>query len=73
MNKNADHQNFDIFSINIFSLQAQTKSLYISQVVSNFYGTEFEAWTDFGPAGSTEKKIWAIKYATWSQFFHVSK
>ena len=33
------------------------QSLYISNVVSNFYGTEIEIWAGFGPVGSTEKKI----------------
>ena len=37
----------------------QTKSLYISRMVSNFYGTEIMIWTGFGPAGNTEKKIGA--------------
>ena len=36
------------------------KSLYISQAVSNFYGTEIEIWAGFGPVGITEKKIWAF-------------
>ena len=25
--------------------------------MSNFYGTEFEFWVDFGPVGGTEKKF----------------
>ena len=35
-----------------------TKSLYISRAVSNFYGTEIEICAGFGPVGSTEKKMW---------------
>ena len=31
------------------------KSLHISCVVSNFYGTEIEIRAGFGPVGSTEK------------------
>ena len=46
-----------------------TKSLYISRAVSNFYGTEIEIWAGFGPVGSTEKKIGSIK--RWGRFFHV--
>ena len=26
---------------------------------SHFYGTEYEAWADFGPVGNTEKKNWS--------------
>ena len=37
-----------------------SKSLYISRVVSDFHGTEFVIWADFGPVGSTEKKIFKI-------------
>ena len=33
--------------------------MYISCVVSNFHGTEFDIWAGFGPIGSTEKKVWA--------------
>ena len=33
-----------------------TKSLYITHPVSNFYETEIEIWTGFGPVGNTEKK-----------------
>ena len=36
-----------------------TKSLYRSRAGSNFYGTEYEIWTDFGPVGNTENKIGA--------------
>ena len=35
-----------------------TKSLYISSAVSNFYDTEIEIWTGFGPVGNTEKINW---------------
>ena len=31
------------------------KSLYISWVLSNFYGTKIEIWAGFGPVGNTEK------------------
>ena len=37
-----------------------SKSLYISNAVSNFYGTGIEIWAGFGQVGNTEKKIWAI-------------
>ena len=33
----------------------QTKSLYISRAVSNFYETQFEIWAGFGLVGSPEK------------------
>ena len=36
-----------------------TKSIYRSREGSNFYGTEYEIWADFGPVGNTEKKNWA--------------
>jgi hypothetical protein len=36
----------------------QPKSLYESQAVSNFYGTEMEIWAGFGPVGITGKKFW---------------
>ena len=37
-----------------------------------FYGTKYEIWADFGPIGNTEKKIWAVKYATFDGvFFHL--
>ena len=35
---------------------SETKSLYISREVSNFYGTEIEIWAGFGLVGNTEKK-----------------
>ena len=38
----------------------ETKSLYISHPVSNYYGTEIEIWAGFGPIGNTEKKNWAF-------------
>ena len=44
-----------------------TKSLYISHVVSIFYGTKIEVWVGFGPVGSTEKKI----RSDYEQLFHV--
>ena len=31
------------------------QSLYISHMVSNFYGTEIEIWAGFKPVGITEK------------------
>ena len=34
-----------------------TKSLWISCVVSNFYGTEIEIWSGYGEVGNTEKKL----------------
>ena len=39
--------------------ESDAKSLYISRVASNFYGTEIEIWAGFGPVGNTEKKNWA--------------
>ena len=36
------------------------KSLYISQEVSNFNGTEIEIWAGFGQVGNTEKKNWVV-------------
>ena len=35
----------------------QAKSLYKSPALSNFYETENQVWTGFGPLGNTEKKI----------------
>ena len=37
-------------------MQWKTKSLYISLMVSSFYGTEIEIWVGFGPVGNFEKK-----------------
>ena len=42
----------------------EVKSLYKSLAGSHFYGTEYEIWADFGPVGSKEKKIGAVKYAS---------
>ena len=39
------------------TVQWKTKSLYISLVVSSFYGTEIEIWVGFGPVGNTEKRM----------------
>ena len=36
----------------------ESKSLYISHAVSNFYGTKIEICAGFGPVGITEKKNW---------------
>jgi hypothetical protein len=33
------------------SFAAALKSLYISHVVSHFYGTEYDIWAGFGPVG----------------------
>ena len=49
------------------------KSLYRSRAGSHFYGTEYEIWADFRPVGNTEKKHWAVNYATFRVFFYVSK
>ena len=38
----------------------EPKSLYISDVVCHFYGTEYDIWADFGQDGNTEKKIGLI-------------
>ena len=35
----------------------ETKSLYISRAVSNFYGTEIKIWAGFRPVGNTETKF----------------
>ena len=32
---------------------------YLARAGSYFYGTEYEIWADFGPVGSTEKKMGA--------------
>ena len=42
----------DIESLHSEMLQA--RSLYISHMMSNFYGTEIEICADFGPAGNTK-------------------
>ena len=39
------------------NVHSVSKSLYMSHVVSNFYGTEIEICAGFGPVGSTEKTI----------------
>ena len=44
-------------------------SLYRRRTGSHFYGTKYEIWADFGPIGNTEKKIWAVKYATFDGVF----
>ena len=45
--------------VEIFQLRGP-KSLYISHLVSNFYGTEIEIWAGFGLVSITEKKNWPI-------------
>ena len=42
-----------------FFVRTLLKSLYISPVVSTFYGTDIEIWAGFGSVRSTEKKCWA--------------
>ena len=37
----------------------ETKLLYISHAVSNFYGTEIEVWADLGPWQYSNEKIGA--------------
>ena len=55
------------------SMYYKPKSLYRSRAGSHFYGTEYEIWADFGPVGNTEKKIAAVKYATFEgEFFMFS-
>ena len=36
---------------------------------SQFYGTEHEIWADFGPVGSTKKKMGPIMSNSWGRFF----
>ena len=47
------------FQFAILYVTLQPKSLYISRVVSYFYGTEIQIWAGFGPIGNTEKRNWA--------------
>ena len=35
----------------------ESKSLYISHAVSNFYGTKLEMWAGFGPVRNVLKKM----------------
>ena len=42
----------------IVAYPCHPKSLYVSRVVSNFYGTKIEIWASFGRVGNTEKN-WA--------------
>ena len=42
----------------LHSILTKLKSLYMSQAVSNFYGTEIEIWAGL-LFGITEKNIWA--------------
>ena len=51
----------------------QAKSLYISRVVSNFYGTWFEILVGFGPVITTEKNNLAVEYATLEGSFFMAK
>ena len=43
--------------IPFLSMPTYSKSLYVSRVVCNFYGTEIEILAGFGPVGNTEKKL----------------
>ena len=63
MKKKQTQQILSIFSVNIFSQQAQTKSLNIRRAVSNFYETEFEARQILGQMAVLKTK-WVVKYAT---------
>ena len=45
---------------------------YLARAGSYFYGTEYEIWADFGPVGSTEKKLGPIMSNFWGQFFMFS-
>ena len=47
------------------------ESLYRNRKGSHFYGTEYDIWADFRPVGNTEKKNWAVKYATFEGVFYV--
>jgi hypothetical protein len=53
------------------STSEQPKSLWISHVVSNLYGTQIEIWAGFGAVDITEKKFGPIMINFWGQFFHV--
>ena len=46
------------------------KSLYGSQAVYHFFGTEYEIKAGFGPIGNTENFQGAVKY-TLRAFFYV--
>ena len=58
-----------IISITVTKLG--TKSLYISDAVSNFYGTEIEIRADFEPVGNTEKFFLADYEQLFRRFFHI--
>ena len=57
--------------IPVLSMPTYSKSLYISRVVSNFYGTEIEILAGFGPVCNTEKKHLGQLWATFENIFHV--
>ena len=62
---------FCAVALKLYSIvyKAKPKSLFRSRAGSHFYGTEYEIWADFGPVGNTEKKNWAVKYATFEFCF----
>jgi hypothetical protein len=47
----------------------ETKSLYISHVVSNFHGIKNGIWAGFGLDGSSEKQIWSDYKQLFRAFF----
>ena len=59
-----------ILNYNKRNIELKPKSLYISHEVSNFYGTEIEIWSGFGPDGNTGKNFGPIMSNIW-EFFHV--
>ena len=64
-------------SVCITVLYIKPKSLYRSCKGKYFYGTEYEIWADFGPVGSTEKKLGAeyeqLLMAVFSSFHQQKK
>ena len=43
-------------TLRTFLWTLQSKSLWRSHAVGDFYGTGIEIWAGFGPVGNTEKK-----------------
>ena len=54
-----------------FIFAGSSQSLYRSRAGSYFYGTEYDIWADFGPVGSTEKKVGLIMSNFLGQVFQV--
>ena len=49
-----------ILTYNKRNVELKPKSLYKCHTVSNFYRTEIEVWSGFGPDGNTGKKFGSI-------------